>query len=99
MSVNRLIFQHKTSHDDPAGQFRFYPVLLIDGVPTYYKVYRRKTRFFYMPCYENLLEPLPSFTIWDDGHDWWIDPGKNDFPERYVVEQAVKHARILIEFW
>lgn len=68
----------------------FNAMLLIDGIPTYYSVDRNGFKFSYVPSYENLSYPLPTFIIWNNGYDWLIETKNNDFPERYIVEQAVE---------
>lgn len=65
-------------------------MILIDGIPTYYSVDRKETKFSYVPAYENLIYPLPTFLIWNDGYDWLVETKNNDFPGRYIIEQAVE---------
>ena len=64
--------------------------LFVDGIPAYYDLIREGIKFRYSPSYENVIEPLPRFTIWNDGFDWLIDSPDIDRIERETITLAIQ---------
>ncbi|MFD2163278.1 hypothetical protein ACFSJU_12805 [Paradesertivirga mongoliensis] len=64
--------------------------LFVDGIPAYYDLIREGIKFSYSPSYENVIDPLPRFTIWNDGFDWFIDSPDIDSIDRETITLAIK---------
>ena len=74
----------------PKNEKLFDVVLLIDGIPAYYSVYKNGHKYSFQPAYENLSYPMLSFSLWNNGLDWLIEAKDNDYPERDIAEQAIE---------
>ena len=68
----------------------FDTMLFIDGIPAYYSVAKEENKFKYLPSYENIIYPLPAFTIWQNEDSWYIETVDLDLTEREIIEQAVE---------
>ena len=68
----------------------FDTTLFIDGIPTYYSVAMEENKFRYLPSYENIIYPLPAFTVWQNDDSWYVESTDPDLTERETIEQAVE---------